>query len=302
MRLERARNQISERFERAQDMAWLSGGSPSEPHGGSINMTPEEMAARGGGGGAGGGFGAGWMRRMAGMDIARSIADIVATGSGEAFGMSGGFAAMGGAGMAAIGGSMAALGVLALEVKNIRDTIREEKEQQISFNTEIDMSRLKYGMLLESAEKLGPLTQAARAGLESATGEYLDAHAAVANAQIALDATYFMSGPEQAKLTGAERTEKYKAQIRDIQEVYDYGAKALSASTAIGQAMLPVVGAGGVPAIERQQALRDLGFAKTEYAHQIAAQGAEVSIAGMQPGWAKERADGGRVRGEAKRA
>jgi hypothetical protein len=109
-----------------------------------------------GSGGGQGGFGAGWMKRMAAMDIVSTAADVVAPGMGGPLGKAAYFGEGGTSAMMVVGGIAAAVGIVAKGIDNWREGVEATARAQIEFNSQLDTTRLKMQAMAQDTEKLGP--------------------------------------------------------------------------------------------------------------------------------------------------
>ena len=109
-----------------------------------------------------GSMGEGWMKRMAGMDIAKNVADVALPGSGEALGMAGYFAAGGGAGMAAVGGAMAAVGIAGLVASKLHEETIQLQKDQVAYNDQLAMTARHWNDIGQEVVRTTALGRAAR--------------------------------------------------------------------------------------------------------------------------------------------
>jgi hypothetical protein len=271
---------VNQRFERIQDLASV-GMRPNFGQG----FNPSEES-----GGFGGGhqMGQGWMMRMAGMDITRNVADMVAPGSGQAFGMAGYFAMGGGAMMTAIGGAMAGLGMMAAEVNDYRQGVKAARDDQVSLNEEIGKSALKWREVAEQTVKFDQAGEQARSMFSSTQSDAIDSVSAVQKAKIALESTYLFDAQEKSALAGAQNVEFIKLRAAEFMRVSLYGQ---DPSAFAGVETVNALSLGkSVSAIEQARSIEDVSRAVEEGQNRTADAAGIAAAQGMFPGRARDAA------------
>jgi hypothetical protein len=224
-----------------------------------MDIFPGEAAASGAGG-AGRMMGEGWMRRMAGMDLARAAGNAVVHGLGDQVGMAAYFAMGGGASMMALGGTVAIVATIGSRINDWREGIKAAEEEQAKFSAEFEKSAQGYRIMASQTEGFGKLGDSMLSDMKQSRDSAIDAQANLAVAQAEFHAAWINDSAERVRLEFAQKRAD-TASGADLITGLLFRGPGIS-NDPLMQSIRGLVGQGGMQDIERARMQQDVGIAQ----------------------------------------